>query len=326
MQDYWQKKLNLSETDYNEWKNTVQEESFAVWALHKNKINIQKYMEWAIQYYKIPFLTDSFFYNMTIHQQFWNRVKALEQWNETFLPVYEWNAILFAGCIEPPKRIQDKSTLPILASPKNLKFFWHKIQKLSEPDILYKKKDYPTEPRTQAKEEQDNFLTKSGMLLNTIIKSTVITQIPSSYAKETYDHIFALSKQYFTGIIIFSFNDNEFTPVEWSDSMSGPTIPVKTDKPSIFKMLFNTRSPYHGSIFENEQHKSFFTPWGFKVLPKHVTLVPIFNNSKAIVGAYMGISDKSVDTKHLHKITKWANTLSKSLQKVDKQYKNPSAS
>ncbi len=326
MKDNGQKILNLSDTDYNEWKSTDQKESCAVWALKKNKIDIQKYIEWATRHYKIPFLTDSFFHNITISQKFWNRVKELDQWNETFLPIYEWNSVLFAGCIEPPKIVQDKSVILVLASPKKLKFFWNKIQKLSEPDILYKKKDYPNEPTAQVKKGQIDFLTKPGMLLNTIIKSTIITQIPSTYAKEIYDHVFALSNQYFTGVIIFSFSDNEFTPVEWSNSMSGPTIPVKTEKPSIFKMLCNTRSPYHGFIVENEQHKSFFAPWGFEVLPKHVTLIPIFNNSKTMVGAYMGIADKAVDKKHLYKIQKWADTLSKTLQNVDKQYKNPSAS
>ena len=326
MQDNGHKILNLSKTDYDEWKNNVQEESFAVWALNKNKIDIQKYIEWSTQHYKIPFLTDSFFYNITINQQFWNRVKALEKWNEKFLPVYEWNATLFAGCIEPPKRLQDESTVPILASPKNLKFFWNKIQKLSEPDVLYKKKDYPTETTGTVKQEQPNILANAGMLLNTIIKSTVITQIPSSYAQETYDHVFLLSKKYFTGVIIFSFDNNEFTPVEWSDSMSGPTVPIKIDKPSIFKMLYKTKSPYHGFIVKNEQHKSFFTPWGFEEMPKHVTLIPIYNNSKTIIGAYMGIADETVDKKHLYKIEKWADTLAKSLQNMDKQNKSSSAS
>ena len=325
----WQKILNLSKTDYNEWKNTIQKDSFAGWALKNNKINVNQYMEWATRCYQIPFLTESFFYNVTINQQFWNRVKNREQWSETFLPVYEWEAILFAGCVEPPKKVKDKYTLPVLATPKNLKFFWKKIEKLSQPDVLYKKKDYPNEPITQIKEKEEktSLFTKPGILLNTIIKSSVVTQTQFTQGgQEVYKGVFKLSEQFFKGVIIFSFHDNEFTPVEWSDSMSGPATPIKIEKPSIFKMIVTSRSPYHGFIVNNEQHSQFFTPWGFDTLPKHISLIPVFNSSKNIIGAYMGISDQMVDKKHLYKITKWSNMLAKTLQESDKQYKNPSAS
>ena len=132
--------------------------------------------------------------------------------------------------------------------------------------------------------------------------------------QEVYKGVFKLSEQFFKGVIIFSFHDNEFTPVEWSDSMSGPATPIKIEKPSIFKMIVKSRSSYHGFIVNNEQHSQFFTPWGFDTLPKHITLIPVFNSSKNIIGAYMGISDQVIDKKHLHKITKWGNMLAKTLQ------------
>ena len=324
MEKKWQT-LNLSEHDHNEWKKTTQKDSFVIWALKNNKINVKQYMEWTTHHYRIPFLTESFFYNVTINQQFWSRVKDREPWSNTFLPVYEWDTILFAGCIEPPENIQDKYTVPILATPKNLNIFWNKIEKLSKPDVLYKKKDYPNEPTTQVKEEKTSLFAKPSMLINTIIRSSIITQPSIVTEEEVYKQIFQLSEQYFTGTIIFSFHNNEFTPVEWSKLMSGPATPVKIEKPSIFKMIVKSRSSYHGFIVNNEQHSQFFTPWGFKTLPKHITLIPVFNSSKNIIGAYMGISDKMVDKNHLYKITKWANTLTKPLEESDKQYKNPSA-
>ena len=118
MEKKWQKILNLSKTDYNEWKNTIQKDSFAVWALKANKINVNQYMEWATRCYQIPFLTESFFIILLLTSNFGVVSKIVNSGNETFLPVYEWEAILFAGCVEPPKKVKDKYTIPVLATPK----------------------------------------------------------------------------------------------------------------------------------------------------------------------------------------------------------------
>ena len=320
MKKEWQTNFNLSEKDYTEWKNSDQQDSLAVWAIKDNKINLDQYMDWATQHYQIPFLTDSFFHNITINLQFWNRIKDREEWNNTFLPLYEWQDILFAGCIKPVEKTLDKNIVSILVSPKNLNMFWKKITELSQPAVSpVQQKSTINNPKTPAGQTKAGFFSKPASLFNTIINKTILTQIISVTTNEIFNQVFKLSEKYFTGVLIFSFHNNHFKPMEWSDSMSGSAIPIEIDQPSIFKMIVNSRSPYHGFIVDNEVHNEFFTRWGFSKLPKHITLIPLLNNSNDIIGAFMGIADEIVHQKHLYEITKWTKPLPTALQKAEKE-------
>ena len=314
------KALNLSKTDYREWEQTDKENSFLYWAMKNDKLPTDQYKNWALQHYKIPFLNDSFFHNITINKQLWEQVKDREKWNDSFVPLYEWENILFAGCIEPPKNLQSENTVPVLSSLKNLNSFWKKIQMLSHQET---KKIYShthksntsntsTASNTALKTMSQN--TDSNTFIGTILNKTIITKIKALTGSNVYGQVFKLSEKYFIGVIIFSFLNNEFKPIEWSDSMEGPATPIGIDKPSIFKMVVHSKNPYHGFIIDNEQHKKFFTPWGFNNLPEHVTLVPVFDGEKNIIGAFMGLGDKVIHHKYLHLIKKWVEPLSKIIQ------------
>ena len=374
---------DLSAEDYTNWRNSseLRQEDFPIWALKNNKISQNQYMEWAIQHYKIPFVTDSFFYNITINQQFWNRIKNLANWNQDFLPIYEWDSIIFVGCLQPPKETQDKNIVPVLVTPKNLNFFWKKIQTFSKIGARDTTSASPrgtissgtrnttsasprgttssgardttsasprgttssgtrdttsasprgttssgtrdtTAPTNKSafllqeteQKTHSEFLSNPLTLLQTMVRNTALTQLKMFRGSDVVSQVAQISEKYFIGIIIFSFQNNQFTPIEWSDSMAGPATPINIEKPSIFKMIVKSKSPYHGFIVDNEIHKQFFTPWGFEALPTHVTFIPIFDNSKNIIGAFMGIASKPIHQKHLHQITKWAASLSKVLE------------
>lgn len=319
MNKEWQKVFNLSEEDHSKWERSGQIDNFLMWAIKYKKIRLDQYIDWAMQYYHIPFLKDSFFYDITISQQFWDDVKGREKWNKNFLPIYEWEKTLFAGCLEPLEKKQDKNIMPILVSPKNLNACWDKIQSFSQAQL------YQVKEEDDIAEEESkltpSILKKPVNLLNTIINKTFLTQIKASAEIQTYNQIFKLSKKYFTGIIIFSFQNNSFTPIEWSDSMEGPATPIKVDKPSVFRMIANSKNPYHGFITKNEQHNQFFAPWGFTELPKHITLIPIFNSSKQIIGAFMGVAKKMIHQKHLEEILRWTTPLPKAILKTEAQNK-----
>lgn len=325
MEKEWQKKFNLSTEDYNKWENSSQTDNFAVWALKNNKLHPDQYMDWATQHYQMPFLTNSFFHNITINQEFWNRTQDRENWDETFLPLYEWDKVLFAGCIKPPEKKLDTDIVLILALPKNLNIFWEKIKKFSEAKSntgMTKNTVNTTIPENN-NQKTSGFFLKPTAILNTIINNTLISQLKTMSGNKIYEQIFSISEKYFTGVTIFSFKNNEFKPVEWTDSMAGPAKPIKIKEPSIFKMIVNSRSSYHGFIVKNKHHDQFFTPRGFSILPKHVTLVPVFNNTKNIIGAFMGVSDKIIHQKHLYEIKEWTKPLEKPLllQGKEKKYK-----
>ena len=329
MEKNWQIEFNLSNIEHDEWKQSGQKDSFAVWALKNNKINQDQYMKWAIHSYNIPFLTAQFFYEITINRPFWNKVQYQEQWNENFVPLYEWEKVVFAGCIEPPEKTQSTNTVPVLVLPKNLSWLWNNIKKFSQtgsqtgdpiPSPTLQRKNYnnKTPSLTKTSAENTTLFAKNTSLLKNIINKTLITGITKVPNTETYDQLFKLSEKHFNAVIIFTFKNNEFKPVEWSGSINGPATPIKTDTPSIFRMIAKSKNPYHGFIVKNKQHSHFFKLWGWKELPQHITLIPIFDHSKNIIGAYMGIADKTLHQKYLHEIQKWITHLPKMLQGTKK--------
>ena len=320
----WQNRFSLSEADYNEWKNSDQKDSFAVYLLKANKIHIDQYREWALDCYQIPFLEDSFFQNLSFFKQLWDQVKYRSQWNENLMPLYEWDNILFVACLQLPEKQLEKNMVPLLVSPKNIKFLWNKTKTFATPLNIESEKKDPSRDLTLAPPQENpqaGLFAKSSTLLNTFVTTTIGLKQAPIPKNEVFSHIFKQSDQYFEGAIIFSFQNKEFQPLEWSDSMEGPATPIKTDKPSIFRMIVRSRSPYHGFIIDNEQHKKFFEPWGFKQLPKHVTLIPIFNSAKNIIGAFMGIANQNLPAKTLYVITKWTTPLSNTLNEASKQNK-----
>ena len=320
MDKIWRDKFNISNIEHSNWKRSSTKDSLAVWAVKTQKISVAQYIEWATHNYQIPFLKDSFFLNIDITKQFWSRVKDHEQWNKGFLPVYEWDGLLFSACLIPPEQTKNKNTIPVLTRPKNLELSWNKIQKFSPTQYKAPSSAVPTATvSTNEKSKQTEFTAKSSsLLLNSVIsKANVITKIKSSSANETYSQILELSKKYFTGSIVFSYQNQGFSPVKWSESLACPNTPVKIEKPSIFKMIVKSRSPYHGFIVNNETHKQFFTACGFSALPKHITLVPVFDKTKNIIGAYMGIADKHLDKNILYKVSKWTSALNEALQKSE---------
>ena len=323
MNKEWQTVFNISEKDQNMWEHSGQIDSFLIWALKYKKFRLDQYIDWAMQHYHLPFLKDSFFYDITISQQLWNSVKDREKWNKEFVPIYEWEKTLFAGCLELPEKKQDKNTILILVSPKNLNTFWSKTQSFSHIKSELLRKNNKNNTEEEDIKQTTGILKKPMNLLNTVINKTLFTQIKVSAENQTYNQVFKLSKKYFTGVILFSFNNNMFTPIEWSDSMEGPATPIKVDKPSIFKMVANSKSPYHGFIIKNEQHNQFFAPWGFAELPKHVSLIPIFDNSKQIIGAFIGVAKTMIHQKHLREIISWTTPLPKAILKTKELNREP---
>ena len=81
-------------------------------------------------------------------------------------------------------------------------------------------------------------ISKPFSLFNTLLTKTSNTETDISSESEytTYEEVFKVSEKYFSGVIIFSFLNGEFTPIKWSSNLKGSPTPVKTEKPSLFRM------------------------------------------------------------------------------------------
>jgi len=294
-------------------------------------------MDWALSFYKIPALKDDvFFSNIDIdNQDFWDSIKYRMEWTEKLVPFYQWNNICFVACLERSLEKLPKNIVPILVSQKVLNTLWNKFQQfcVKEEEVEEKEtfsKDtevlYPLDNQTKvtkSKGTSGNFLKKSVNLLNTVIHNTALSKLvyADSVEDDSYQYFFQKSEKFFSDIIVFAILNNEFIPLEWTSSLEGNKSRIKIDQqPSVFKMIVTSRSPYHGIIMNNKVHSKFFSLWGFDALPKHVSLIPIMEKSKNIVGAFMGIANKSVDRKYLYEIMSWSQPLIEAIKKDIKNF------
>jgi hypothetical protein len=95
----------------------------------------------------------------------------------------------------------------------------------------------------------------------------------------------------FAGALILHRQGHELRPWRWPDSFEwqqDAAIPL--DKPSLFKIAFKSRQPYHGPVVSNGQNDAFFRSLGFEVPPAHVTAQPIVAGQD-VVGILVGFGD-----------------------------------
>ncbi len=323
----WQKALNVAEIDYSNWQKLCKDQDLTFWALKEKNLPSEPYFEWARNHYGIPSLDGNFFDNMIINQELWNEVKDQENWSESFLPIYKWDNIVFAGCVEPPVNKKNDHVVPILTEPKYLEMFWQKITTVLDPASNKSKevaseKAQPSKVRPPAdssvakkaynEEESPSAISK----ITQFIFHAIFTN-KKGEKKETanYTEVFELSKKYFSGAIVFAFQNQKFIPIKWSKNLDGPTTPIETKEASMFRLICSSKQSYHGYVIKNEKHLKFFQSWGFEKLPSHATLIPVLNEEKKMTGAFLGIADAVVDSAHLDEINKWTEYLTSSIAK-----------
>ena len=322
----WQTLFNISEETYHEWESMANETSVIHWALINNKIDPSKYFEWASIRYSLPILKSSFIDNFHINQKLQKRIKDHTIWNETYMPIYEWDNILFVGCIEPPDILQDLSLVPILVSPRDLRMIWGKLNSSetignSTLDIADTHSSKPNEHLdTSSITFDDNNDEKTAITAVTKFKNSLLKTITKriSQSKQVQTHpsknkplhpIFAQSKKHFEHSILFYFRQDQFIPLKWSPSINKTPPKSKTSEDSIFKIISISKQEYHGFIASNNIHLNFFKSCGLPKLPEHITLIPILGNSGTLLGAFMGIAHSTVDAEHLDEINTWVENV-----------------
>jgi hypothetical protein len=80
-------------------------------------------------------------------------------------------------------------------------------------------------------------------------------------------------------VFLFDQNQNQLQPWKWDNSAKADKVTaLELNSPSLFRIATRTMRPYHGYVVDNPVHQAFFSAWGFKALPKHVTGIPIISN------------------------------------------------
>ena len=101
----------------------------------------------------------------------------------------------------------------------------------------------------------------------------------------------ALKPQFERGMVILK-QDGRLRPHLWDpgwtvDAKEKPDIDLTGN--SIFKIVMDTKQPYHGYVRPCPTNDRFFKKWNKGVYPQHVTALPLKTNSE-VFGILLGIT------------------------------------
>ncbi len=316
----WQVFFGIPEKVFQGWEKSSQG-SPLYWALKEGRVDKLKYLKWASTRYGLPILKNSFFQNVSMDSSMWKTLEHKGKWSKKWVPIYQWEGTVFCACVEPPDAEHlSEDLVPVLVDPAKLELCWEKIQDLqkeSQPPLENK------EEETKVFNEAPAAPPRLQTLIASVTKITRVTNLlkmfksdkKTSSVSTERDGIFKLSKKYFSCVIVFGFHKDKFIPLQYSDSLSTP-IEVSVRENSLFRLMYTSRREYHGWVVQNQTHIQFFASCGFKhALPKHISLVPVYGEGDNLLGAFMGISQSAVPSKHIKEINSWVKDLKKTLLK-----------
>jgi hypothetical protein len=126
----------------------------------------------------------------------------------------------------------------------------------------------------------------------------IVGNLDKAKVEKACTHILSEMKPYFSKSMIIKINGHTFTPWKWDAAFTGgpekaPAMTLQT--PSIFRIPWRTRKPYHGYIVPNDINETFFDIWNHAKIPDHATIVPIIVHDN-VTGLLMGIANKPINT------------------------------
>lgn len=146
----------------------------------------------------------------------------------------------------------------------------------------FEKEPEPT-PTSPLPEEPSQEMTHTGI----IIQSDGATGVINSM------------KKHFDQAMILIYQNNVLKALKWDSSWKKEAhaqASIDLKSASIFRIVFDTKFPYHGYVIPNPINDAFFHGWNQGKYPEHVTIVPILEN-KNIVGMLLGTCTKQAAQK-----------------------------
>ena len=84
------------------------------------------------------------------------------------------------------------------------------------------------------------------------------------------------------------------TNSHWKGEKEFEKVTFDLEKPSSFKVVVRSSLPFHGLVSESPVNEAFLKVCGFN-LPRHVTIVPLFNfhQESKLIGLLVSFGDES---------------------------------
>lgn len=138
----WVEGLKIDPTTYLTWQSDVPRTSeLTYWCLESGRLRTSEYFSWAIEHYGLAYIRDEFFLQ-TPDLDLWNKIKTVANWSPHFLPIAEWDGVVYVACVEPPQEIHWSFKVQyLLAGPHNLKFYWDQLHSTHEEHSFEKIQD-----------------------------------------------------------------------------------------------------------------------------------------------------------------------------------------
>lgn len=99
-------------------------------------------------------------------------------------------------------------------------------------------------------------------------------------------------RKHFDKTMILRFENDILKPWKWDDQWkqdSQRPITIDLTEPSIFRIVKDTKFPYHGYIIPNTVNEEFFTTWNEGSFPGHVTVYPLKADGE-VIGMLLAIT------------------------------------
>jgi len=116
--------------------------------------------------------------------------------------------------------------------------------------------------------------------------------------EEVVEVAFRKMADLFEKSVMLIFQGGELRPWRWTASVGrdqkNKASKISLETPSIFRIVFRTRLPYHGYVVGNPINSAFFAEMNAGEVPPHVTIMPVMIQDQ-IAGMLMGISNAPVD-------------------------------
>lgn len=104
----------------------------------------------------LPILSSRFFKKHRPDLGFFTKWESLFTWSESILPIYEWQGVLYVGCLQPPDSFPETSekVVFVLCEPTALQELWYEFQGTvigeKKPEIPPAMQAFIEEPQSEA--------------------------------------------------------------------------------------------------------------------------------------------------------------------------------
>lgn len=118
--------------------------------------------------------------------------------------------------------------------------------------------------------------------------------IDATISSEAIDAIVRDMNSHFERAMLLLFHNSELKVWKASDGwQQDKTRDTAIDLtfPSIFRIVKETKLPYHGYVVGNQINDAFFTTWTKGTVPEHLTIVPVLYE-KNLIGMLLGATSK----------------------------------